>query len=83
MKEKILLDDIENKSLDDLTKLADQIINKLEQNDNIENSIDEYQKLIKLNNIIEKKFQKTSKQISQNSKEKINFILKKNEKKIE
>ena len=83
MKEKILLDDIENKSLDDLTKLADQIINKLEQNDNIENSIDEYQKLIKLNNIIEKKFQKTSKLISQNSKEKINFILKKNEKKIE
>ncbi len=83
MKEKILLDDIENKSLDDLTKLADQIINNLEQKDNIENSIDEYQKLIKLNNIIEKKFQKTSKQISQNSKEKINFILKKNEKKIE
>jgi len=48
----------------------------LEQKD-IKNSLDDYQKLIKLNNIIEKKFQRKSKSISQNMKEKIENITKK------
>ena len=64
MKEKILLDDIKDKSLEHLTELADKIIKKIEANKNLEDSLDEYQKLIKLNNIIEKKFQKKSKEIS-------------------
>ena len=59
----ILLDDIKDKSLEHLTELADKIIKKIEANKNLEDSLDEYQKLIKLNNIIEKKFQKKSKEI--------------------
>ena len=82
MKEKILLDDIKDKSLEHLTELTDKIIKKIEANKNLEDSLDEYQKLIKLNNIIEKKFQKKSKEISENTKQRINSITKKNEKKI-
>ena len=52
-----------------------------EKEKNLENSIESYQKLIKLNNIIEKKFQKNSKQISEKTKLKIKEIsIKKNEK---
>ena len=49
---------------------------------NLENSIEEYQKLIKLNNLIEKKFQTTSKNISKKTKEKIKFYQKKMQKKL-
>ena len=82
MKEKNLPEDINSKSLNDLPELAQNIIQKLESEKNLENSINEYQKLIKLNNLIEKKFQNNSKNISNNSKDKIVSILKeKNEKK--
>ena len=81
MKDKNLLDDIKNKSLNELTELANNIIEKLENEKDIEASINDYQKLIKLNNMIEKKFQSTSKEISQETRNKINTILKKNEKK--
>ena len=82
MKEKNLPEDINSKSLNDLTELAQNIIQKLESEKNLENSINEYQKLIKLNNLIEKKFQNNSKNISNNTKDKIVSILKeKNEKK--
>ena len=80
MKEKNLLGDNNSKSLEDLTKEINEIIKKLENEKNLENSIDEYQKLIKLNNIIEKKFQKKGKNISQNTKQKIdNIVVGKNE----
>ena len=83
MKEKNLLGDNNSKSLEDLTKEINEIIKKLENEKNLENSIDEYQKLIKLNNIIEKKFQKNSKNISESTKLKIEELTsKKNEKKI-
>ena len=83
MKDKNLPDDISSKSLTELTELADNIIEKLEKEKDLEKSINEYQKLIKLNNFIEKKFQSTSKKISINTKEKITLILKKkNVKKI-
>ena len=75
MKEKNLLVDDHSKSLEELTKEINEIIKKLENEKNLENSIDEYQKLIKLNNIIEKKFQKKGKNISQNTKQKINNII--------
>ena len=75
MKEKNLLGDNNSKSLEDLTKEINEIIKKLENEKNLENSIDEYQKLIKFNNIIEKKFQKKGKNISQNTKQKINNII--------
>ena len=81
MKDKNLLDDIKNKSLNELTELANNIIEKLESEKDLEASINDYQELIKLNNLIEKKFQNTSREISQETRSKINIILKKNEKK--
>ena len=81
MKDKNLLDDIKTKSLNELTELANNIIEKLENEKDLEASINDYQELIKLNNLIEKKFQNTSKEISEGTKSKINIILKKNEKK--
>jgi ribosomal protein RSM22 (predicted rRNA methylase) len=83
MKDKNLPDDINLKSLNELTQEANKIIEQIEKDKNFENSLDEYQKLIRLNNIIEKKFQNTSKKISLETKYKINKILsKKNEKRI-
>ena len=83
MKDKNLPDDINLKSLNELTQEANKIIEQIEKEKNFENSLDKYQKLIRLNNIIEKKFQNTSKKISLETKDKINKILsKKNEKKI-
>jgi len=83
MNEKILPDDIELKSLSELTDIANRLIQKLENKKNLEESIEDYQYLIKLNNIIEKKFQKDSKNISESTKLKIEELTsKKNEKKI-
>ena len=77
MKDKNLPDDNNSKSLEELTQEVNSIIEELEKQEDIKNSLDDYQKLIKLNNIIEKKFQKKSKSISQNMKEKIENITKK------
>ena len=83
MNEKILPDDIESKSLSELTDIVDCLIQELENKKNLEESIDDYQYLIKLNNLIEKKFQKDSKNISESTKLKIDELTsKKNEKKI-
>ena len=83
MNEKILPDDIELKSLNELTDIADRLIQKLENKKNLEESFEDYQYLIKLNNLIEKKFQKDSKNISESTKLKIEELTsKKNEKKI-
>ena len=83
MNEKILPDDIESKSLSELTDIADRLIQELESKKNLEESIDDYQYLIKLNNLIEKKCQKDSKNISESTKLKIEELTsKKNEKKI-
>ena len=83
MKDKNLPNDIKDKSLDELTELANSIIENLEKEKDLENSINKYQELIRLNNLIEKKFQATSKNISQNTKEKISkLIISKDEKKI-
>jgi len=77
MKDKNLPDDNNSKSLEELTQEANNIIEELEKQKDIKNSLDDYQKLIKLNNIVEKKFQGKSKNISQNMKEKIENITKK------
>ena len=58
MKDKNLLDDINNKSLSELTDLVDYLVQKLEKEKNLEDSIVDYQKIINLNNLIQKKFQK-------------------------
>ena len=81
MKDKNLPDDNSSKTVEELTKKVNQIIEQLEKEKNLENSLHNYQKLITLNNIIEKKFQKKSKEINQLTREKINKIIrKKNEK---
>ena len=77
MKDKNLPDDNNSKSLEKLTQEINSIIEELEKREDIKNSLDDYQKLIQLNNIIEKKFQKKSRSISQNIKEKIENITKK------
>ena len=83
MNEKNLPDDIVSKSLNELTELANEIIEKLENEKDLENSVNEYQKLLKLNNFIEKKFHTTNKEISEDTKSKIKTIIsQKNEKKI-
>jgi len=79
MKEKNFPNNNNLKSLDELTNEANQIIENLEKEKNLENSIEDYQKLIKLNNIIERKFQSNSKSISLETKDKINKIIKKND----
>ena len=82
MKDKNFPNDIKNKSLNELTELANSIIENLEKEKDLESSINKYQELLRLNNLIEKKFQKTSKNISQNTKEKISkLIISKDEKK--
>ena len=82
MKDKNLPDDNNSKSLEKLTQEINSIIEELEKQEDIKNSLDDYQKLIQLNNIIEKKFQRKSRSISQNIKEKIdNITKKKNDKK--
>ena len=82
MKDKNLPDDNNFKSLEELTQEVNSIIEELEKQEDIKNSLDDYQKLIKLNNIIEKKFQKKSKHINETTKQKINNIAnKKNAKK--
>ena len=82
MKDKILPDDINSKTLDELKYQANKIIEKLESEKNLEELTEDYKRLIKLNNIIEKKFQITSRQISIEAKEKIKKIVNKNVKKI-
>ena len=81
MKDKNLPPDNNPQSLDELTKEANSIIESLEAEKNLQNSTDSYQELLKLNNIIEKKFHKTKKIIKEETKKKINTITsKKNEK---
>ena len=74
MKDKNLLADIETKSLEDLNNLANKIIDNLEKK-SLEDFVNEYQELIKLNNFIEKKFQQESKLISKKTKDKIDQII--------
>ena len=76
MKDKNFQNNINSKSIDELTMELNQIIENLEKEKNLDNSIEDYQKLIKLNNIIEKKFQAESKNISTETKSKINKIIK-------
>ena len=82
MKDKNLPGDNNSQTLDELTKDINQIIEELEKEKNLENSLNNYQKLIKLNNIIVKKFQKKSKHINEITQQKIkNIVNKKNAKK--
>ena len=83
MNEKNLPDDIASKSLNELTDLADEIIKNLENRNNLENSSEDYANLLKINRLIEKKFQKNFKEISDKTIFKIKDIKSnKNAKKV-
>ncbi len=83
MKDKNLPNNYNSLSLEELTSKANKMVEELENQKDLENSIENYQNLLKLNSIIEKKFQSNIKTISKNTKEKILKITsKKNEKKI-
>ena len=80
MKEKILPLDYNQYSIDELTEKANKIIETLEKENDLNNSVESYQELLKLNNIIEKKFYKNFKSIGEETNKKIKEITKKNEK---
>ena len=71
MKDKNLPNDYNSLSLEELTEEANKMIEDLEIQKDLENSIENYQNLLKLNNIIEKKFKKDIKNINEKTKEKI------------
>ncbi len=72
MNEKNLPDDIGSMSLNELTDLANKIIKNLENENNLNNTSEDYANLLKINRLIEKKFQKNLKEIS----DKTNFKIK-------
>ena len=80
MKEKNLPLDYQRSTLDELTEKVNRIIELLENEKNLNNSLDRYQELLKLNNLIEKKFQKKHKSITKKTNNKIKEIINKNEK---
>ena len=83
MKDKNLTNDYNSLTLEELTNQANRMIEDLENQKDLENSIENYQNLLKLSNIIEKKFQKDNKSISEKTKKNIlKITLQNNEKKI-
>tara|TARA_B100001093_G_scaffold366998_1_gene351796 strand:+ start:194 stop:442 length:249 start_codon:yes stop_codon:yes gene_type:complete len=80
MKDKILPPEYSESSLEELTEKANKIIALLEKENDLSNSIESYQELLRLNSVIEKKFQKDLRSISEETNKKIQKINKKNEK---
>ena len=77
MKDKNLPLDNNTASLEELTDQANKIIESLENEKDLNNSVESYQELLKLNNIIEKKFHKSFKSLSQETSIKVKEIIKK------
>ena len=77
MKDKNLQNDYSSISLEELILRANKMIENLENQKDLENSVENYQYLLKLNNIIEKKFQKNIKNLSEKTKEQISKITSK------
>ena len=65
MKDKNLLPDNNTSTLEELTDQANKIIESLENEKDLNNSVESYQQLLKLNNIIEKKFHKSFRSIGE------------------
>ena len=76
MKDKNLPLDYDSRTLEELTDEANQIIKSLEEKNDLDNSVESYQELLKLNNLIEKKFQKNFRSISEKTNKKIKEIIK-------
>ena len=70
-------------SIEELINLADKILDDLENQKDLDDSIEKYQKILKLNNIIEKKFKENVSDINEKTKENLLKIKSKiNAKKI-
>tara|TARA_B100001063_G_scaffold205846_1_gene200960 strand:+ start:273 stop:527 length:255 start_codon:yes stop_codon:yes gene_type:complete len=83
MKDKNLPNNYNSLSLEELTNEANKVIGDLESQKDLENSIEKYHNLLKLNHLIEKKFKNDVKNISEKTKKNIFKITsKKNAKKI-
>ena len=70
--------DIKRKSIEEAKKEVSEIIEILEREENLENSMEKYRRLIFLNNYIEQKFKDKSKNISKKNFENIQNSLSKN-----
>ena len=70
--------DIKNKSIEEAQKEVSDIIEILEKEENLENSIKKYNRLILLNNYIEQEFKNKSKNIVKKNFENIQNSLSKN-----
>jgi exonuclease VII small subunit len=77
MKDKNLPPDNNTSSLEELTDQANQIIESLENENDLNSSVESYQQLLKLNNIIEKKFYKNFRSINEETNKKVKEIIKK------
>ena len=77
MKNENILANVKSKSLKEAREEINDILNKLERKDaDLQGSIDDYKRLIQLNNHIDTLFKKKVKEISSNTKK-----IKKNDKK--
>ena len=70
--------DIKNKSIEEAQKEVSEIIEILEKEENLENSLEKYHRLMFLNKYIERKFKDKSKNISKKDFENIQNSLSKN-----
>ena len=77
MKDKNLLPDNNDSTLEELTDQANQILESLENEKDLNNSVESYQQLLKLNNVIEKKFNKSFRSIGEETNKKVKEITKK------
>ena len=77
MKDKNLLPDNNDSTLEELTDQANEILESLENEKDLNNSVESYQQLLKLNNIIEKKFNKSFRSIGEETNKKVTEIIKK------
>ena len=68
MKENYIPNNYNTLSIEELVNLADKIVKDLENKKDLDGSIEKYQKLLKLNNIIEKKFKENVKNINEKTK---------------
>jgi hypothetical protein len=77
MKDKNLPLDNDNHSLEELTDQANKILESLENEKDLNNSKENYQELLRLNKVIEKKFYKNFRNITEETNNKIKEIIKK------
>ena len=71
MKDKNIPNDYNTLALEELTNEANKMIEDLENQKDLDGSIEKYQNLLKLNNIIEKKFLADVREINEKTKENI------------